>query len=126
MPNCTCDKCISACKHYPGWMTVEEAKAAIAAGFADRLMLDYWAADENVYVLCPTIQGVEGNVAPFWPDGTCTFLANDRCSIHESGFKPMQCRTTMVCNDSGADKQDFLQYWDTDEGRKLIADWEAR
>ena len=124
MPNCTCERCVNACKRYPGWMTVEEAKAAIAAGLGDKLALDYWCDDPYVYVLLPAQVGMEGRtMATFPAPEPCIFLQDDRCSIHNSGFKPLQCRDTFCCEDKGSLKEDFLQYWNTDEGRELVEQW---
>lgn len=125
MAECSCEKCVKACKRYPGWFSVEEASRAIDGGHAKRLMLDWYAADPDIYVLAPAGQGYEGKSAPFWPDEymQCTFLINDRCTIHDSGFKPRMCCESMICQQTGPSKKDFTEDWDTDEGRDLINRW---
>jgi len=123
MPDCHCDQCISACENSPGWMTVDEAKAAVRAGKAHQLMCDWWVGDEqNIYVLCPASVGYEGNRAreidlfDFLSGnarlGTCTFLTQEkRCAIHTSGFKPIICRETVVCADVRPNKRMVVAEW---------------
>lgn len=129
MSDCSCVECCSACKSYPGWMNFEEAKKAIDAGLANKLMLDYYTPDarygnsENIWVLCPAIVGYEGKEAASWPEGKCTFFKNKKCTIHSSGFKPQQCRSTFICKNEGDDKKAFLPTWDTPKAKALIEQW---
>lgn len=106
-------------------MMPDEAEAAMKAGLAHSLMLDYWVAEDNIEVLCPAILGYLGTDAPFWPDGQCTFLKKNRCEIHDSGFKPLQCRMAKGCTGEGTDKKDFVKIWDTDPARALISKWKT-
>lgn len=146
---CSCAKCVQACRRFPGWMTIAEAKAMIAAGMSDKLMLDWMEPDQEklgtdhrIYVLCPASHGCQSDHAPlmddFYPDGgwvmalfspddqkpmPCVLLVDGKCSIHDSGFKPRMCRELMQCEDAGCDKYDMASEWNCEEGRSLIADW---
>lgn len=140
--SCTCRECVDACKHYPGWMTPEEADKAINEGLAKRLMLDWFCADKEfnykkIFVLCPASLGYEGKKAPedigfspllvgYFP-GRCTFLKNDRCEIHSSGHKPMHCREGRACVDDGktgyGEKIKVARLWNTTEGKALLRKW---
>lgn len=124
---CTCSDCVRACQENPGWFAPDEAERAIAAGLANRLMLDWWVDfPENVYLLAPASQGCEGKYAPEldvfaplfpgWNKGKCTFLKRRRCAIHNSGFKPHQCRTY-------AGNEEVKALWDNDPARALIEHW---
>lgn len=134
--DCACHECVSRCRAYPGWMSPENAKAAIEAGMYGRLMLDWWEPDERlgnkerVFVLAPASAGAEGQLAPdtfdfvFGDNNECTFLTKDnRCEIHNSGYKPVQCVTTMACKNEGLDKIDIVRDWDTDAGREIVKLW---
>src|SRR5262245_51533200 len=113
--SCTCEKCIRACQRAPGWMSPEEARKAIDNGYADRLMRDWFEPSskygnkERIYVLAPASLGCEGKDAPEvdredlhniirgleWNKGRCTFFNDEgRCEVHESGFKPLQCKSS--------------------------------
>ena len=144
---CSCTQCVECCEHYPGWMTIAEAEAALAAGMAGRLMLDWFEPDsklkneERIYVLCPAGRGYEGRAAPSTDDlfsggflsailgdstpMPCTFLENGLCSIHESGFKPLMCRATMGCgeDDQTITKHAMVPEWDSARGKAVIAKW---
>jgi len=100
--DCTCDGCVAACKHKPGWLAPGDAEK-IAAHldvpverlFRERLAIDWWVGgvdgDEDVLVLSPVAVGREpGGEYGEDPGGWCTFLVNDRCSIH--AVKPRECR----------------------------------
>ena len=149
---CACAKCREACKRNPGWFTPAEARRAIEAGFANRLMRDWLEPStvvgnkERIYVLAPASEGYEGDDAPEIPEyesileamfappfekGRCIFFSKDeRCEIHDSEFKPIQCRTAFTCRrevlGGNASASNFIvaRMWDTDEGREVIAVWE--
>lgn len=150
--SCTCDMCVGARERNPGWFTPEEAMQAIKAGYARRMMRDWYVPDEHVasehdkiYVLAPASQGFGGTDAPeipeglnlvaamFWCKGRCTFLNKGLCEIHDSGFKPLQCRDAFCC-DEGTRKYDrsdrdsnvsVAKLWNTEEGRAIVRAWEA-
>ena len=142
---CSCPKCIKLCRHAPGWMMPEEARKAIAAGFAEKLMLDYWIRSEgNIYILGPAVRGCEANRAPNTDElfgdlpmfaamlngppakGVCTFFKENKCSIHTSGFKPRQCREVYGCNPQvGPGNTEMGLEWDNPEAQKLVREWMA-
>ena len=59
--------------------------------------------------------------------GRCTLLNNDdRCSIHDSGFKPIQCRLTLVCgkdDDPPSDNKTIAALWKTPEAQEIVSTW---
>ena len=60
----------------------------------------------------------------FAKKGRCTFLEDDRCSIHDSGFKPKQCRECLGCQKhNGPDNYEMARHWDTKEGKEALAVW---
>jgi len=147
--DCTCSRCVERCRTYPGWMSVGEAEAAIAAGAGGRLMRDWLEPDrkvgntERIYVLCPADVLREGKDAPDNAELSagltflsmmmgdvnpmvCTYLTTEgRCEIHDSGFKPVMCRTSFGCKPNiGQSKRDIAPEWNTPRGRALVARWE--
>lgn len=127
--SCTCQKCMNACRYYPGWMLPEEAERAIAAGFGSSLMLDYFCPDsrlgnkEDILVLCPAMSSFESRIAPFISSGNCTFLENNLCKIHSSGFKPHQCVSSFACKNEGHDKLYYARLWDNPKAQELVEYW---
>lgn len=100
---CRCGPCCSGCSRRPGWPLPEEAERLMEAGYADRLMLDWWNDyPDQVYMLAPAVRGYEGARAPDPSPfavllgegfGTCTFLTGaGLCEVHDSGAKPIECR----------------------------------
>jgi Fe-S-cluster containining protein len=143
LPNdtaCACAICTSYCRNNPGWMLPEEAARAIAAGYADRLMLDWWEASketdfQKVYLLCPASAGSQGAYAPDtdflsilrgWSKGQCTLLEGDTCAIHASGFKPLECR---AAHHDGTREASYrvrvalVCAWNTPAGEQIVAVW---
>lgn len=137
---CHCDDCVGLCYRNPGWMTPAEAMQAMDAGLAHRLMRDWLEPSsklgntERLYVLAAASEGCEGRDAPefdfaalflgYTKKGKCTFLEEDRCSIHDSGFKPKQCRESLGCeNGCGPDNYEMARHWDSDEGRAVLDRW---
>jgi hypothetical protein len=137
-------------------MLPEEARGAMRAGMADKLMMDWFTPDseydnrENIYALCPATSefgdggfGCGGTHAPttdeifprrfslFWIGGRdplpipCGLLKDNRCTIHDSGFKPIECRMVRGCTDDNLTRRTVVKSWDTDEGRAVIAEWKA-
>jgi hypothetical protein len=74
LASCTCEQCVSACLHNPGWMTPAQASAAIKAGFAKRLMCDWLEPsaelknEKRIFVLCPATDNRGGGMAPEWEE----------------------------------------------------------
>ena len=140
---CSCKMCVSLCHRAPGWFAPDEAREAIKAGLAGRLMLDYWIkVPDDVYVLAPAAKGCEKDRAPNTEElfggmsfvesmfanpkkGTCTFLRDGRCDIHASGMKPLQCRSAMGCKGTGLDNTDMGKLWDNPEAQALVFEWMA-
>ena len=122
-PACQCDECKSYCKR-PGWYTPDEARAAIEAGLAQRMMCDWWEDSEgNIDILGPAIQGYEGRAAPWWPSGWCTFYHDGQCDVHGT-HKPLECRVAHHAYPPNGVHGGIAKMWDTSEGRKVVALWE--
>jgi hypothetical protein len=88
-------------------------------------MLDYWAAEDDIELLCPAIRGYENQGAPFFPKGKCTFLnAQGLCDLHDKGLKPIEGRLADCKNPSGGQLHKAVaDLWNTEEGRAVIARW---
>lgn len=97
---CSCDKCVGACRKKPGWFVPEEIKpAADFLGLTEKeffdkyLSVDYFTdPDGFLYVLSPATDKSEpGKEFPLEPSGRCIFLTDDeKCSIHS--VKPFECK----------------------------------
>lgn len=139
MSECSCVRCTSLCRKAPGWFTPDEARRAIDAGFAEQLMLDYWIKHpSNVYILCPATLRHEktraANTDELYGDmsfaeamlaapskGICVFLDRGLCSIHASGFKPLQCVSAKGCEPNvGLDNTEMSSHWDNPEAQALV------
>lgn len=92
--------------------------------------------DDRVYLLAPASQGHEGDDAPemdlfHWLSGgckgLCVFHRDGLCDLHETAFKPIQCRTAFGCTDVNPDYPDnyeVARLWDTDQGRAVVSEWQ--
>lgn len=98
---CECDVCTSACHKKPGWFLPEEIKpAADFLGLTEKeffdqfLAVDYYCRTEDSetkFVLSPiNINSTPGEMFPFYPEGQCIFLKDNKCSIHSA--KPFECK----------------------------------
>lgn len=96
------------------------------AGYADRLMLDWWQQDEPIAILCGALKGYEGELAPDMPisDDGCTFWVDGLCQLHEVGLKPLEGRVAHHSNKPD-DKLhgEVAKLWDSEDGRAVIARW---
>jgi len=93
---CSCAECIKPCHVMPGMLVPEDLQPiACKLGGDTTILLDKLVASEGAKV------GVvrEGKLVQFniptlvpatKPDGSCVFLENDRCTIHE--VSPFGCR----------------------------------
>lgn len=137
--DCQCRACVSRCSAYPGWMMPDEAARAIEAGRAMDLMLDWFCPDENIgnkediFVLVPASVGRRGQRAPLLGfealfgkmNEPCTLLKDGLCTIHDSGFKPRQCRTVFACRGLGDDKYAIVPAWRAPEALALVERWKS-
>lgn len=127
---CTCEECKAMCERRPCWPTPDDAQRLIDAGFADRLMLDWWfdhTQDKTVYVLTPAIAGREGRQAPAIPSGRCAFLdAQGLCQLHDLNLKPSEGKQALCKERTPADLHERIaQTWQGADGKAIIDAWEA-
>lgn len=148
-PECPgCARGVRMCYHTPCIGTVDDLERLIDAGYAKKLMLDYWCGipeehsspdrenpfTSDVMYLVPAITGLEGKTAPFARHGKCTMLVDNQCSIHASGLKPIQgklacCKVERLYKDDKGQDQDIdermpiLHTWNTQRGKDLIKRW---
>jgi len=121
---CSCEVCKSYCER-PGWWTVEEARKAIDAGFAKRMMLEI-APEQNFGVLAPAFKGNEGNYSlQVFSKNGCTFLNEGLCELFGTDNQPIECR---FChhNREGQGKKCHLEIekdWNSLAGKRLIVQW---
>lgn len=98
--SCTCEACVGACQHRPGWFLPGEVERVaaylgkpLAQLFQEDLAIDWlWSRvhQQYCYVLAPRLQQAEGGREyPAEPGGTCVFLKEGRCTIHP--VKPSEC-----------------------------------
>jgi hypothetical protein len=127
---CACPECVAMCQHRPCWPTPADAQLLSGAGYADRLMLDWWFdRDKNktIYLLTPAIVGREAGEAPAHPEGQCTFLDEaGLCRLHAPGLKPTEGRIALCGGRTpeGLHEQ-IARAWDDGEAQALIDRWEA-
>jgi hypothetical protein len=121
---CDCDTCKGYCARRPCWGTPRDIKNLMELGYADRLMLDWWVADEDIMIICPAIINHGGKAAPFSPIGTCNFLTDKRlCEIHQ--VKPTEGKTAS-CKKNDYDVHHIVAMtWNSDEGRELVEKWKV-
>ncbi|CAG0929969.1 hypothetical protein TFLX_01509 [Thermoflexales bacterium] len=127
---CACPECVAMCQHRPCWPTPDDAQRLIEAGYADRLMVDWWFDREKsktIYLLTPAIAGRESGEAPAHPEGQCTFLDEaGLCRIHDSGLKPTEGQIALCRNRTPADlHEQIARTWENDAAQALIDRWEA-
>ena len=148
MASCLCSRCVSLCLKVPGWPTPSEARAMICAGLAGKLMRDWWEPDdklgntERIYVLCPAVEGCEGQDAKeisvdhmfsFFTGGIslgrCVFLSRKNlCQIHDTTYKPVQCRGAYGCRKRDSNmlqKLPVAKMWRGKMGAMVLAEWKA-
>ena len=124
---CQCEICRGYCRR-PGWWTVAEARHAISAGYASRMMLEL-SPDHTFGVLSPAFRGCEQSVAlqAFSKNG-CTFLRNGLCELHGSGLEPLECRFCHHLRQGLGQKchTDLEKDWHTSAGQALVNEWLLR
>ncbi len=121
---CSCKVCLSYCRR-PGWWTVDEAARAMEAGYAERMMLEM-SPDRSFGVLSPAFRGCEMQFAAQQFAGRgCTFLQDQLCELHGTGFMPLECR---FCHHDRVGMgprchADIERDWNTAAGRALVVRW---
>ena len=121
---CECKICLSYCMR-PGWWTVAEAVSAVDAGYATRMMLEMSPA-RNFAVLSPAFKGCEVAFAEqIYASRGCTFLSENHCELHGTGFQPLECR---FCHHDRPGlgprcHADIEKDWNTSAGRSLVVNW---
>ena len=117
------------CKERPCWGTPDEIEKIIEAGYADKLMEDYWAGSPDIYLAAPAIRRYEGRRAPFMPIGECAFLENDLCILHDAGLKPLEGRAAPCGSNEDAPHEGtkirayIVREWKKKRGKTLLARW---
>ena len=126
-----CKKGIKMCHRRSCVGTVADLKKIIAKGYAKRLMIDYYGSEEkgvdNIYYLCGASNGNECSKADWNPTGTCSFLINEKCEIHD--IKPVLGAVACCKRDAGnfeAEREAVLATWTTPEGKELIKKWKKQ
>jgi hypothetical protein len=121
---CGCEICLGFCAR-PGWWTVAQAARAIEAGYAGRMMLEM-APERTFGVLSPAFKGNEVDFALQRLAGKgCTFLIEQRCELHGTGFQPLECR---FCHHERvklgpACHAELEQDWNSSAGQALVVQW---
>jgi hypothetical protein len=121
---CSCEVCLGYCAR-PGWWTVAEAERALEAGWGPRMMLEM-SPEGTFGVLSPAFKGSEGGLANNLASaGGCTFLKEQRCELHGSGFQPLECR---FCHHARRGlgplcHADLESDWHTPLGQALVQSW---
>ena len=121
--SCSCYVCQGMCRR-SCWPLPEEADRLMDLGYARRMMYDWWVRDDgDIPIIVPALVGCEGERAPSWPLGTCTFLTDDGlCAIHED--KPYEGRVAHHDNAASENHKHVAQAWDTEYGRQVVRRWE--
>lgn len=124
---CDCEICKSFCKR-PGWWTVEEAEAALEAGFGGRMMLEV-SPERSFGVLSPAFKGCEGYFAvKEYSENGCNFLSSGLCELFGTGFEPLECR---CCRHDrlGLGQRCHLDLeleWKKPRGQALVQKWSEK
>jgi len=133
-PNgCTCRECVEMCRTYSCLPTPKEAKALIAAGYGNRMMLDTRRHPmENgllILALLPAMKGHEGGISPMRLGPVCVFLEDDLCILHDLGLKPLEGRFC-VHDTTSREMHEMMArlraQWATPNGRATAEAWVER
>ena len=121
---CSCDICRAYCAR-PGWWTVQEARNAMEAELAGRMMLEL-SPELSFGVLSPAFRDCEGRIADrrFAHSG-CTFFTDGLCELFGTGYEPLECR---FCHHArkglGPQCHAALERdWNTPAGQALVIMW---
>lgn len=121
---CSCAVCRAYCLR-PGWWTVEEAAAALEAGYWTRMMLEI-SPERTFLVLSPAFRGCEQKWATQrFAYSRCTFLRNERCELFGTGHQPLECRFCHHTRKGLGQKchADLELDWNTLAGQALVGRW---
>jgi len=119
---CSCETCVKMCEYKPCWNTPESALILMEEGYGPLLMLDYWCADPDIYILSAPIKGYEASLAPHTPTGKCALLKNNSlCEIHN--LKPTEGKLAICKPSKGNLHEEIVKSWDNDDARALIELW---
>ena len=138
--SCSCAKCAAACRHIPGLFTPLEALRAIRAGHAtDLMVVGYRPREAGRPRLGRDLRGDDASLPyvvaeghrPSRPPGQLygerllyLLERDNRCEIHDSGFKPVECRLSKLCEPKkGMTDEERLDPWRTAVGRAVIQIW---
>ena len=123
--SCGCDTCRNYCRR-PGWWTVEQARNAIRAGLAERMMIEV-APEMTFAVISPAFIGCEGFIATNeGAQNGCNFLVGGLCELHGTDFMPLECS---FCHhdrvDEGVHCHAALEAeWNTHRGQVVVKRWQ--
>lgn len=132
-PGCSCDACVSACTHKPGWLRFGDEKIIAAQLgitvkeiFDKYLAVDFWTdpkTHKEYFGLSPvTHRATPGKMFPFDPLGTCIFFTADKkCGIH--AVAPAECQGYMhdLTDEQSMNlHREVAESWGSDEAKKLI------
>lgn len=95
------------------------------AGYAGRMMLEI-SPESTFGVLAPAFRGCEKFFAlQMYSRGGCTFLENQLCLLHGTGFQPLECRYCHHTRPGLGVKchADIEKDWNTTAGQKLVVAW---
>ncbi|MBN2416362.1 hypothetical protein JXO52_10995 [bacterium] len=123
-PPCSCGICLGYCRR-PGWWSVEEAAAALEAGYGTRMMCEL-SPEFTFGVLSPAFRGNEADLSFQVNAGNgCTFLKENLCELYGTGYQPLECR---FCHHSrtGRGRQCHVALekdWHSMAGQRLVLRW---
>lgn len=121
---CSCAVCSGFCAR-PGWWTVAEARAALEAGLARRMMLEL-SPDRTFGVLSPAFRGNGGFFAlQEYARGGCTFHGTGGCELFGADFRPLECRFCRHDREGEGRRchEAIERDWRTAKGRRLVRQW---
>lgn len=129
--SCQCVRCVDACRVRTGWFLPGEAEKAaelkgmiLADFFKQYLGVDWWSDD--TLILAPAIRGMfTGGRYPEDPEGTCVFLVDGKCDIHDA--KPFECRAyihTETSEEVQARHRTVVDAWRAEQHQKQCRELE--
>jgi hypothetical protein len=126
-----CSNGVKMCQMRPCWGTVDDFKKIITAGYAKKLMIDYYNHNalnngKRVYFLSGASNYNECSKADWDPRGACLLLENGKCIIN--AIKPTM--GSIMCCKKEIEGLRYLhaclKTWTTQEGIDLIEDWKKK